>query len=137
MELRIRKLRRNLELTQEELAEKLNTTKSNISKYEVGSIEPNISTLVMLADIFEVSIDYLVARTDIPNVACENKNIKNSNIAQNNSVIYTNIDGEDKETRLSPEQSGLLRIYDKITLKNKVKLLSYAFDIESKEETSP
>lgn len=63
--MRIRKLRNELGLTQEELGAKIGQTKSNISKYETGALEPSLQALGLLSDIFDVTIDYLVGKTDI------------------------------------------------------------------------
>ncbi|MCT4663361.1 MAG: helix-turn-helix domain-containing protein [Tissierellales bacterium] len=62
--MRIRPLRQEFGMTQEELGKKIGQTKSNISKYETGSLEPSIQTLNLLADIFNVSVDYLLGRSD-------------------------------------------------------------------------
>lgn len=52
--------RRQIGLTQQELAEKLNGKKSLVSNYENGYNTPDIFTLCKLADIFDVSLDELV-----------------------------------------------------------------------------
>lgn len=57
---RIKELRKNIGLTQKELAEKLNVTATSLYKYEQDVAEPNIDMLKKLADFFSVSIDYLV-----------------------------------------------------------------------------
>ena len=56
----IRFYRKQMWLTQEELAEKLFGKKSLISNYENGYSTPDIITLCRLAEIFEVSLDELV-----------------------------------------------------------------------------
>ena len=58
----LRFLRRKAGLTQAELAKKLHIKQYNISDYEIGRIEPNINTLINFADVFNVSIDFLVGR---------------------------------------------------------------------------
>lgn len=60
----IRKYRKNYDLTQEALAEKLNTTRQSVSKWEQGSLEPNIQMLNNLAELFGVSLDKLVNGKD-------------------------------------------------------------------------
>lgn len=65
--LRLRELREQAKLTQSQLGDKIGQTKSNISKYERGELEPNIQTLFALADIFGVTVDYLLDRTNIKN----------------------------------------------------------------------
>lgn len=52
--------RRQIGLTQQELAEKLNGKKSLVSNYENGYSTPDIFTLCKLADIFDMSLDELV-----------------------------------------------------------------------------
>lgn len=52
--------RKNADLTQAELAEKLNLTRQAISRYERGDSFPDISILVQIAEIFELSLDALI-----------------------------------------------------------------------------
>lgn len=59
---RMKQLRIENKLTQEELANKLSLSKSNISKYESNDVEPNIETLNKLATLFNVSLDYLLVK---------------------------------------------------------------------------
>ncbi|PRO65678.1 helix-turn-helix domain-containing protein [Alkalicoccus urumqiensis] len=56
---RIRSFRRKQEWTQQELAEKLQLSKSTISNYEKGIREPNAETLVALSRLFDVTLDEL------------------------------------------------------------------------------
>lgn len=58
----LRFLRKKSGLTQAELAKKMHIQQYNISDYEIGRIEPNIQTLLRFADIFNVSVDFLVGR---------------------------------------------------------------------------
>lgn len=58
---KLKELRQNNGLTQSELAIKLDTSKSNISKYESNSIEPNIKTLLLISKYFQIPIDELLA----------------------------------------------------------------------------
>ena len=57
---RILDLRRKKEMNQNELAEKANTTRSTVSKWETGDSEPSATQLKLLADAFGVSVDYLL-----------------------------------------------------------------------------
>jgi len=54
--------RKSLGLTQEKLANMLNGKKSLVSNYENGYSCPDITVLIKLADIFEISLDELVGR---------------------------------------------------------------------------
>lgn len=62
---RLIELRDELNLTREELADKLNITYSALSKYETNKRFPDKETLGTIADFFNVSVDYLLCRTNI------------------------------------------------------------------------
>ena len=59
---RIKELREERRITQQELADKLNTTKKNVYRWENEVTEISSSSLIKLANFFEVSIDYIVYR---------------------------------------------------------------------------
>lgn len=59
---RLTQLRRKRRITQKDLAEKLGYSYSSICNYETKRNEPNINDLIKLADVFDVSLDYLVCR---------------------------------------------------------------------------
>lgn len=61
---RIKQLRQEQGLSQRGLAERLGISQQSINKYENHNIEPDIAALRQIADVFSVSIDYLVERTD-------------------------------------------------------------------------
>ena len=61
---RLRSLRTERDVTQKDLGELLGVQNFSIYTYEKGRSEPNIDGLIALADFFDVSIDYLVGRTD-------------------------------------------------------------------------
>ena len=58
-------LRKQQEMTQEQLAEKLFVTRTAVSKWESGKGYPNIDSLRNLAEFFSVSIDELLSGSDI------------------------------------------------------------------------
>lgn len=63
---RLKSLREDKDLTQEELAKILHINRSTLSNYENIGREPNYTLLIKIADYFNVSLDYLLCRTDIP-----------------------------------------------------------------------
>lgn len=63
---RLADLRKKRGLSQYELAERLGFTRGQIANYEQGKREPDHDTLMKIADFFDVSIDYLLGRTNIP-----------------------------------------------------------------------
>ena len=63
---RLRELRTSKDLSQQKLAEFLNTSKSSINMYERGDREPGLEMLESIADYFNVDLDYLLGKTDVP-----------------------------------------------------------------------
>ena len=62
---RLKELRFQKNLRQQDIAEYLSVAKSTYSYWESGKIEINNENLFRLADFFNVSVDYLLGRTDI------------------------------------------------------------------------
>ena len=62
--LRIKDLREDKEMKQVEIAEQLNISQTNYSKYELGKINIPIETLKKIALILDTSVDYLLGLTD-------------------------------------------------------------------------
>lgn len=67
---RIRNLRIDARMTQEELGLKVGVIKQTVSSWEKGISTPNYDILVELSNIFQVSTDFLLGKTDDP------KNVK-------------------------------------------------------------
>lgn len=61
---RLRQLREEKGMDREQLAARLDMSYSTIAKYEAGSRFPDQDTLLKLADIFDVSTDYLLGKSD-------------------------------------------------------------------------
>ena len=64
MRLKIRDIREDKDLTQEEIAKVLNCKQQTYSRYETGEITIDIFRLETLANFYNTSIDYLVGLTD-------------------------------------------------------------------------
>ena len=56
----MKKLREENQLTQRQVADLLNLERSSIAKYELGQSSPNPETLLTMAKIYNVSVDYLI-----------------------------------------------------------------------------
>ncbi len=66
--MRLRNLREQKKISQLKLAMDLNMNQNSISRYETGEHQADYETLIKFADYFDVSIDYLLERTDNPKI---------------------------------------------------------------------
>ena len=172
---RLKYLRLENGLTQQQLAKKVRCSKSNISKYESGAIEPNIGMIKTFSGLYKVSESYLLGNSDIRDPDAEISALKmgtgkvgmaldnigagsisgalsfGSDIVQSEAVNITGgvsgsgntilgsnrgslvvRDGE--EYHLSAEAAELLKLYDELTLKKRVKLLQTAIDLSESDD---
>lgn len=63
---RLKTLRFQNGVTQKAIAEGIGVTPGSIQRFEYGTAKPKLDTVVSLADFFNVSLDYLVGRSDNP-----------------------------------------------------------------------
>jgi len=120
---RLKKLRKDKNLTQAELSLRLSISRSSLSLYEINKREPDCETINKIADFFEVSLDYLYGR---------------SSDSFNSKKKLMNISAS-----LTEKEKKLLEIFNKIkdeTLQDKIitKLEGYVdglIDMNDGEET--
>ncbi|MBQ7399492.1 MAG: helix-turn-helix domain-containing protein [Clostridia bacterium] len=101
-------LRTNAGISQKQLADIINVSQQSINKYENHEVEPNIETLSLIADFFDVSIDYLVGRTDI--------------MRRYESV---------KEYDLNTNEQNLIDLYRKLSANDKAMIMSFVSRLEN------
>ncbi len=65
---RLQQLRKKKGITQRKLGFELYLTQNSISQFENGKRHPDCRLLVLVADYFNVSVDYLLQRTDNPHL---------------------------------------------------------------------
>lgn len=63
---RLKAIRKEKSITQKQVATTLGTSEQNYQRYERGVQQPTLPVLLALADYFDVSLDYLVGRSDDP-----------------------------------------------------------------------
>lgn len=88
---RIKLLREEFNYTQQDLANKLNCSKSIIGLYENETRKPSMEILIKLSEIFDVSIDYLLGKSDIRNI----EELKQARFANYGGVDTEGLDEED------------------------------------------
>ena len=64
----LRAIREDSDIKQKEIAAYLNVSQNTYSQYETGTISLTAEVLIKLADYYDVSIDYLLDRTENPNM---------------------------------------------------------------------
>lgn len=62
----LKKIRIEMGFTQKQVAEGISVTEQAYQRYEYGKVVPSALVLIALADFFDVSLDYLVGRSDDP-----------------------------------------------------------------------
>lgn len=64
---KLKEARKKAGYSQEKVSELINTSRSNISKYETGALEPNLETLKKLCELYKVSANYILdIKIEIP-----------------------------------------------------------------------
>lgn len=86
---KIKKLREELGINQEDLAKRINVSASSVAMYETNKRQPNYETLTKLADLFNVSTDYLLGITTERNIEI--------NIAQSGGLDTEGLSDEELE----------------------------------------
>ena len=154
---KLKTYRENKKMTQVEVAEALGIKSATVSKYESGTLEPNIEALKKLSELFEVSIDELlkedyfdISKINILEVLREQKNMKlKGNLYHNTQITFAyntnHIEGSkltEDQTRYIYETNTLLAEKDSITdlddvleMANHFKLVDYMLDIADKKLT--
>ena len=61
----LKKLREDASISQKALADAIGVSQQSVNKYENHNIEPDIETLIRIADFFETSVDYLIGHTTV------------------------------------------------------------------------
>ena len=85
---RLREIRKNKKITMKDLAVFLGISESAVSLYETGKSQPDHETLKKIADYFDVSIDYLLGRTDCKKTFTEEEYYNIIRIADKLGITY-------------------------------------------------
>lgn len=72
---RLKKLRIDSGYTQEQLAKKLGITKSRLGMYEIGQRNPDFETLELIADFFNVDMNYLLGKSSTKQALLQNYDV--------------------------------------------------------------
>ena len=113
----LRQFRKERGLTQEELAEKMGLKYYNIGDWERGKCEPCVSDLKQLAEIFDVTVDYLVGRTDEFGATFLGQTAQSTNVATMGATL------SEKETELL-QAFNALGIFEQDSILVQIKALA-------------
>lgn len=114
---KLRTLRVGNNLTQQQMAEILETSKSNISKYEAGTVEPSFETLNNISHFFNVSMNYLLGNDTIPGKVSSNAQTGGYENSINHWIAKTGLSNEEIAERLGIAENSLV---DYIQLKTPI-----------------
>ena len=84
---RLRELRIQKGYSQQDLADRIDQTKQNVSQYERGVRRPNMDKLQELCDIFNVSMDYITGKENVTPRLVDSEGIRAMEIFDNNKEI--------------------------------------------------
>ena len=107
--LRLKELQKNSQFTIEENAKRLNLPKSTYNNYIIGTRQPDIETLIKLADYFNVSLDYL----------CQREWFDKSNI---------------QVWKLTDEQKANLYLIENLSSKNNIRANGYLMGLYQEQQ---
>ena len=66
---KLKELRQSKGISQQQLADVITVSQQSVNKYENHGVEPDISTLIRIAEYFNVSLDFLTGRTEVKEMA--------------------------------------------------------------------
>lgn len=98
---RLIKLRKSRKLTQSELAIIMNVAKNTVSQWESSKREPNLDTIKKLANVFNVSVDYLIGN-----------DTEEKHAQQRNAKVLTQIQQEVTKKIAELPDSDVMRVFD-------------------------
>lgn len=101
---KIKNLRKESNLSQEQLAQKLNVSRQAISKWESNRAYPDIDNLVLLRNIFKVTLDELVIGKD--NIESENNIEDENNVEDKNIYGFVKLDDDVKWYNVKLDKKG-------------------------------
>lgn len=128
--LRIKELRKQQNITQQQLSNYLGITQATLSGWENEKFEIDNNSLMKCADYFNVSLDYLLGRTNDCSVKV-NTVTDNHGIIGHNHAPVTIINGS--ERKLSEQEVALINLFEKLDVLKKAQLLTYAAKLTEEE----
>ncbi len=119
------------------LIQELGMSSGNMNKWKNGVI-PKGNTLSKLADYFNVSVDYLIGKTDEQMNTHHSNNINSSFVQSNSSVtlgsvsVGSTFNSNSNDISLSKEEIGILEVYRSLDIRDRAKFMNFVFDMEDK-----
>ena len=123
------------DMTAKELTQLLKISKTAISEWKSGKLKPSTEALIGISQIFNVSLDWLLTgKTHSENISVSGSVAGNNTIVSSNhgSVVVRN----GQEHPLSDEVSEIIRIYESLDVRRRMKLLDIAFSLEEEKNES-
>lgn len=109
---RLRTLRKETHLTQQDVADTLRIHRTTYTKYETGAVAPDQQGLLDLAKLFEVSVDYLLGNSDVRCEVSDNKKGVWMDLTLQEQMlvqIYRQLGGDERDDLLNRVQKEFRR----------------------------
>ena len=156
---KIKLYRENKKMTQKEVADILNVSSATISKYESGTLEPNIESLKRIAELFDISVDELlndeeykfdISKINVLDILREQKEMKlKGNLYHNTQIIFAYNTNHIEGSKLTEDQTRYIfetntiffegetvaSVDDILETANHFKLVDYMLDIAEEKLT--
>ncbi len=132
----ILKIAKEHKINNQKLCQILNSNPNKIYDWKVGKSKPTAEELCTLANYFNVTIDYLVGRTDEKiNTHYENNvsGINFSNLIHGSGSVTVNSSNNDYK-KLTKEETEILNIYRLLDARDRTKFMNFIFEMEDKIE---
>ena len=118
--------------SQKELAIALGISDRNISAWKARGSDPPANLIPAIADFFGVSVEYLFTGVEKNSAHTYHNSVSGGTVMQmqgecNSGTLMVN---GDKQIQLSAETLELIRVFDSLNVRNRLKILTFAYEVE-------
>ncbi|HSH25451.1 MAG TPA: helix-turn-helix domain-containing protein, partial [Massilibacterium sp.] len=103
-------LRNEKGISQRELADRLKINRSTYARYETSATQPDFETLKLLANFYDVTIDYILGNSDRKEPTIEEKLSKELRLRDGENIYFYDMEGlDDEDIEMLKKQIELYR----------------------------
>lgn len=106
----LKRLRNERGISQRELADRLKINRSTYARYETSATQPDFETLKLLANFYDVTIDYILGNSDRKELTIEEKLSKELRLRDGENIYFYDMEGlDDEDIEMLKKQIELYR----------------------------